>query len=157
MGLDEPAPFLTERCVFFFIVYFYIRKARPTMSARRSSVSLSPGCDTGSFCILFVVFLFRRESGNSRRQLTHARPLPQSHPQFRIFGNVFGGDWLLIVMDEFLLTFTLILQLLPLITLCYPCAYFRFFAYFFCSHPLDFSCLLASSPYRLLPRISSPC
>ena len=94
------------------------------MSARRSSVSLSPGCHTGSFCILFHVFLFRRESGNSRRQLTHARPLPQSHIASTVmhFRECIwrGGGWLLIVMDEFLITFALMLQLHPPITLVLP-------------------------------------
>ena len=58
------------------------------------------------------------------RQLTPAinarssNPNPISRPQFRIFGNVFrrGGDWLIIAIDEFLITFALILQLHPQIT-----------------------------------------
>ena len=70
------------------------------MLARRSTVK--PGLSHRQF-------LFRREPGSSRRQSTHARPLPQTHiaSKVSIFGNVFkkGGDWLLIVMEEILITF----------------------------------------------------
>ena len=126
------------------------------MLARRSSVSLSPGCHTGSFCILFHVFLFRRESGNLRRQLTHTRPLPQSHIasttshfRERLWR---GDDWLLIVSDEFSITFTLILQLLPPITLCYPCAHFPFFCLFLLLSPLG---LFVFTRFTFVPSVTA--
>ena len=71
---------------------FLYRITWPTTSASSSTVNPSPGYRTGTPTMLqselklgpvrgqfFVYYISHHESGRSRRQSTHARPLPQSH------------------------------------------------------------------------------
>ena len=76
-----------------------------------------------------LYFVYRIFVSSRVQQLTlainvcsSAPPIPYRVHKFSIFGEVFGeaGDWLLIVMDEFLMTFALMLQFHPPITLVLP-------------------------------------
>ena len=113
-----------------FIVLFRTllhRNTQPTTSGSSSTVNPNPGYRIGIPTMLqrqlksgqvrgqfFVYYISHHESSRSRRQSTHARPVPQSH--IASTNLAFSGksskredDWLLIVMDEFSITFALML------------------------------------------------
>ena len=98
MGLDVSTPFLTNdsrilfHCVYILCIFLY-RKARPTMSACRSTMSPSPGNHTGNF-LYFVLCVFISSQVKLLTSAINARsfasPIPYRVYKFSIFGEVFG-------------------------------------------------------------------
>ena len=126
MGLDEPAPFSLMSVAYSFSLFFIhpilLHSPSPTnyvgTSLQRES---KPGLSHRQF-LYFVSYVF---VSSPVRQLTPAinarspaPPIPYRVHSFAFSGMSLKGGWLAAhVMDEFLITFALMLQLHPPITL----------------------------------------
>ena len=122
------------------------------MSARHSTVSPSLVYHTSNFCILFVFILSQvQQLTPTINACLSAPPIPY-HVHSLAFSRKSsreGNDWLLIVMDEFLITFALMLQLHPPITLVLPLHLLLLFTCSFVS-PCGlfvFYCLMSVAPF----------